>query len=171
MAQPDYVPVSPTDRVRESEQLPPPKRWKADRPGELTGMRPPEGDAFGNPGPDQGYALKLARQFDGKLSLEPGEHHEDAVAGCLGVALKRASLFGRGPVVYDLELAFRLFGFLGTAPRELVAWRKTRFQAASHHYWDQREIADSVPESTLRLTPALVAEQLADWRTLIEVGE
>ena len=28
--------------------------------------------------------------------------HDDAIAGCLGVALKRASLFGRAPVIHDL---------------------------------------------------------------------
>ncbi|HVM09394.1 MAG TPA: hypothetical protein VM345_13085 [Acidimicrobiales bacterium] len=172
MAQPDYVPVNPGDRVRESEALPPPKRWTATRPGELRGLRPPEGDAFGHPGPDQGYALKLARQLKDRLELDAGEHAEDAIAGCLGVALKRASIFGRAPVIYDLELAFTLFGFLGEAPRELVTWRRELFDAASHHYWDQREIVDLVPEETLRLTPAEVASRVpADWRSLIDASD
>ena len=39
--------------------------------------------------------------------------------GCLNIALKRASMFGRAPVIYDLEFAYSLFGFLGGAPAEL----------------------------------------------------
>ena len=171
MAQPDYVPVNPGDRVRETEPMPPPKRWVTDRPGELVGLRPPEGDSFGRPGPDQGYALKLARQFDGKLKLEPGEHAEDAIAGCLGVALKRASIFGRAPVIYDLEVAFTLFGFLGDAPRDLVLWRRGLFEASSHHYWEQRDIADLVPDDTLRLPPSQIQQRMGEWRTLIDASD
>lgn len=172
MAQPDYVPVNPRDRVREAEPMPPPKRWTTDRPGELTGLRPPEGDSFGRPGPDQGYALKLARQFDGKLKLEPGEHADDAVAGCVGVALKRASILGRAPVIYDLEIAFTLFGFLGDPPRELVLWRRGIFKAASHHYWEQRDIVDRVADDTLRLPPSQIKERIGpDWRSLLAVSD
>lgn len=170
MAQPDYVPVTPADKVRQAEKLPPAKRWAVDRPGEIPGLRPPDGDRFGTPGPDQGYALTLADRFRDRLKVEQGEHVEDAVAGCLGVALRRASLFGRAPVIHDLDLAFRLWGFLGDAPRELVQLRRKLFEAASHHYWDQRDITDAVPEETLRLTPAAVAERLAsDWKELISV--
>ena len=167
MAQPDFVPVSPGDRVRSVERMPVPDSWKPDRPGELAGMRPPEGTQFGTTGPDQGYALKLARRFEDRLQLAEGEHTEDAVAGCLGVALKRASLFGRSPVIYDLELAFSLFGFLGEAPADLVEFRREFFVAASHHYWDQRDIVDLVPDETLRMAPAQVRAQLGDWRSLL----
>ena len=144
-----------------------PDGWRADRPAETWREGPPPGDGFGNAGPDQGYALKLARRFEDRLRLTAEEHAEDAVAGCLGVALKRAALFGRAPVIYDLELAFTLFGFLADAPSELVEFRKPLFQAAAHHYRDQRAIADLVPESTLRLTPIDVAQRLTDWRSLL----
>lgn len=167
MAQPDFVPVAPGDRVRAVERLPVPDSWKPDRPGELVGNRPPEGTQLGTTGPDQGYALKLARRFEDRLELADGEHGEDVVAGCLGVALRRASLFGRSPVIYDLELAFTLFGYLGGGPAELVEFRRPFFDAASHHYWDQRDIADLVPEETLRLAPAQVRERLGDWRSLL----
>ena len=169
MPQPDYVPISSADRLRPVERLPVPEGWKADRPAETWREGPPKGDGFGNAGPDQGYGLKLARQFEGRLRLTPGEHAEAAVSGCLGVGLKRASLFGRGPVIYDIELAFTLFGFLSEAPHELVEFRKPLFQAAGHDYWDQRVIADLVPESTLRLTPADVAQRLNDWRSLLSL--
>lgn len=170
MAQPDYVPLSTTDKVRAPERLPVPEGWRPDRPAELKGNTHPTGDRLGVPGPDQGYALKLARQFAGRLELGTGEHEHDAVAGCVAVAMKRAALFGRAPVVYDLDLAFTLWGYLGGAPADLVAFRTPLFQAASHGYWDQRGLVDRVPEETLRLSPAQVRERLASWRELVKAG-
>lgn len=167
MAQPDFVPVSPGDRVRKTDDLPSPDSWRATRPGELEGLRPPTGRSFGNPGPDQGFALKLAKRFADRLELQPGEHAEDAVTGCLGVALRRASRFGRAPVIYDLELAFTLFGFLGGAPDDLLEFRRPFFDAVAHDYWDQRDVADLVAEETLAMTPAEVRARLADWRSLL----
>ena len=38
-----------------------------------------------------------------------------------------------------------IFGFLGQRPAELVAWRAPLFQAAGHHYEQQRRIVDSRP--------------------------
>ncbi|MGH9165228.1 MAG: hypothetical protein ACRDZW_06945 [Acidimicrobiales bacterium] len=169
MAQPEYVPLNPADRVRPSDVLPPHGGWRQDRPAEITGVGVHTGRRRGTPGPDQGFGLTLAGRFHDRLELTPGEHAEDAVAGCLVVGLCRASLFGRGPVIYDLELAFILWGFLGGAPPELVEYRRPLFQSAAHHYWDQRVIADKVPESTLRSTPAAVRAKLGDWRSLLLV--
>ena len=167
MAQPDFVPMTLGDRVRTADVLPIPDRWEATRPGELDGLRPPEGRSFGNTGHDQGFALKLAKRFADRLELAPGEHAEDVISGCVGVALRRAARFGRAPVIYDLELAFTLFGYLGGAPAELVEFRRSFFDAASHDYWDQRDIADLVDEDTLALSPAEVRSRLADWRSLL----
>ncbi|HZT66077.1 MAG TPA: hypothetical protein VFA11_09850 [Acidimicrobiales bacterium] len=165
--QPEYVPVRAVDEVRPVERLPAPKGWKPDRPGDLRSPDRPTGPGLGTPGPDQGYALRLARQFHGKLRLGDAEHEEDAIAGCLGVALRRASLFDRAPVIHDLELAFSVWGFLGDTPSDLVEFRQPLFQGAAHHYWDKRVIADAVSEETLRLTPAQARERLADWRSLL----
>ena len=171
MAQPDFVPMTLGDRVRTADVLPIPDRWEATRPGELEGLRPPAGRSFGNTRPDQGFALKLAKRFHDRLELAPGEHAEDALSGCVGVALRRAAKFGRAPVIYDLELAFTLFGFLGGAPAELVDFRRPYFDAASHDYWDQRDIADLVAEDTLALSPAEVRSRLADWRSMLVAVE
>lgn len=170
MAQPEYVPLDADDRVRPSERLPAPDRWLADRPAEIDGASgAPRGKRLGTTGPDQGYGLKLARSFvaSGKLKMAEGEHAEDAVAGCLGVALRRAAMYGRAPVIFDFELAYALFGFLDDAPSDLVSFRKPLFQSSSHHYWDQRGIVDLVPESTLRMQPADVRSRLTDWRSLL----
>lgn len=169
MAQPEYVPVTDRDRVRVSERLPTPPRWAYDRPGEVRqdGAQP-RGDRFGVAGPDQGYALRLAEQMSPELEVQPGEHREDAVVGCVAVATKRAAVFGRAPVKADLDLAFTLWGFLGGAPDELLALRRRLFEGVAHHYNDRRAVADRVPEATLRLTPADVRARLAgEWRTLL----
>jgi hypothetical protein len=167
MAQPDYVPIDADDRVRPVERLPVPDSWRQDRPAEILGNEVPRGKRFGSPGPDQGYALKLAHLFDGKVRCTSLEHHKDVEAGCLGVALKRASIFGRAPVIYDLELAFGLWGYLDDAPEDLVAFRKPLFIGAAHDYWDQRVIVDRVPESTLRLAPGDVRSRVSEWRSLL----
>jgi hypothetical protein len=166
MTQPGYVPISADERVRETERMPAARPWYAERPAELHGP-PPRGGTFGTPGPDAGYGMKLARQFVDKLQLQPGEHASDAVAGCFAVGTARSGLFGRAPVVYDMELAYALWGFLGGAPGELLAYRAPLFRGAAHHYENQREIVARVPDSTLSLTPAEVRARLGEWRTLL----
>ncbi len=168
MAAPDNVPVPLAERPRGSLALPPPRRWQADRPADLDRGQP-RGPRLGSPGPDQGYALKLAIRFADRVQTEAGEHADDALAGCTAVALRRASLFGRAPVIHDLELALQLWGFLGGAPADLVEFRRPRFAGAAHHYWDQRDVTDLVPEATLRMTPAQVKAGIAGWHTLLAV--
>ena len=168
MAAPDYVPRPKAQKARTYES--PPWRdesWYADRPADLPAGQP-LGPRMGYPGPDQGYLLKLARRFEGTLALTEGEHEADAMAGCTAVGLKRASLFSRAPVIYDLTVAFTVWGFLTEAPPELVTLRKPLFEeaAALHHYSELRRIVDLVPVAVLRLTPDQVTQQAqADWRS------
>jgi hypothetical protein len=173
MAAPEYVPQPAIQHVRAYSS--PPRRpgsWRAVRPGDLPG-RQPLGEQLGSPGPDQGYVYLLARRFEDRLQLNEGEHDDDVVAGCVGVALKRASLFGRAPVLPDLTVAFTIWGYLEEPPAELVELRRPLFEevANPHHYREQRHIADVVPESALRMTPQQVAEaHEKDWRSLLDLG-
>jgi hypothetical protein len=167
VAAPQYVPSTIAEQPRRGLDLPPAGRWVSDRPGDL-GSSPPVGDQLGRPGPDQGYALRLARHFADKLVVAPPERSEDAVAGCVAVAMARSSLFGRAPIVHDLDIAFRIWGFLGDAPDELVQFRQPLFEAVDHRYSAQRTIVDQVPETTLRLSHGQVASRFpADWRALL----
>ena len=168
MAAPDYVPNTQNERPRAPLGTPGHGGWTATRPGDLT-ARQPSGPYFGNQGPDQGYGLVLAERFSDRLLLTEGEDEHDVMAGALGVGLARASLFGRAPVIYDLELAYGAFGYLDPPPADLVEFRKPLFAGASHHYWDQRAIVAVVPEATLRLTPAAVRQRLGEWRSLLIV--
>ena len=146
-----------------------PQVWTQSRPSELRGTGQPSGARLGSQGPDQGYALKLARGFIDRLELAAGESPDDAVAGCTAVATRRAAGFGRAPVVHDLTVGFTLWGFLGGGPPDLVAARGPLFRSAAHHYEAQRTIADCVRPDTLRLTPDVVAARLGEWRELIEL--
>lgn len=168
MSAPSFVPGNPT--AKKAYRSPSRTRgtWSADRPGDVIGTAQPAGPALGNQGPDQGYVLKLAERFRGDLQLKPGEHASDALTGCCAVALRRASLYGRAPVSGDLEIALRIFGYLDDAPADLVTLRREKFAEVHHetiHYFAAREIADMVPESTLRMSPAEVASaHAADWK-------
>ncbi|HZU79249.1 MAG TPA: hypothetical protein VE991_04985 [Acidimicrobiales bacterium] len=172
MTQPSYVPIVEADQVRPAHRLQTPDGWRADRVGDLRAPEQPKGPDLGIPGPDQGYALLLAhRLFEERLTLSPGVTADDALVGCAAVASARSALFGRAPVARDVEMALVLFGFLGDAPADLVAWRTPLFQAAAHHYEVQREIVETVPEPTLRLTPEQVHAQLAQWHGLLHAGD
>ena len=93
-----------------------PTPGRADRPGELDGPQP-EGTRLGFQGPDQGYALKLAdERIRPRLQLSRGEHADDAISGCVGIAMRRASLYGRAPVIHDLTIAFTIWGYLDPSP-------------------------------------------------------
>ena len=170
MSAPQYVPRAKAETVR-SYSSPPrrPQSWKSDRPADFQHHGQPVGPQLGHPGPDQGFAFKLARRFEGELSLSEGEHEADAVAGCVLVAMRRAASFGRAPVIHDLRLAFTLYGFLGEVPEGLVEFRRPIFEevASPHYYSEQRYLVDLVDSETLRLTPDEVAARVAgDWRSL-----
>jgi hypothetical protein len=147
-----------------------PDAWSPVRPGVVEGLQP-VGRRMGAQGPDQGYALTLAARLAPRVRLQGQERLDDAVRGCLGIALRRASLFSRAPVVHDLTIAFTIWGFFDEAPPDdLIGRRPQLFEGVGnvdHHYAEGRRIADLVPESTLRMTPDQVAAAYpARWREL-----
>lgn len=170
MATPRYAPVSPVEPVRyyESPEFVPDNRHLA-RPGEIEG-RQPAGERLGYQGPDQGYVITLANRARSRVKATSAESLDDILRGCALIALRRASLFGRAPVVHDLTLALTLWGFLSDSPPpDLVTVRKELFIGVGnvHHYKEGRAIADMVPESTLRMTPEQVSARfMSEWRVL-----
>jgi hypothetical protein len=172
MAAPKFSPVTPLDRARGYESPDHvPDAWTADRPAEVRG-RQPVGARLGYQGPDQGYAITLAERIRPEVLVQEAESVDDAVAGCTAVALRRASLYGRAPVVHDLRIAFTIRGIFDAAPPdELVAIRRPAFEGVAdslHHYEERRALVDSVPESALRLTPDQVrAAYPGSWRALL----
>ncbi|HNI34235.1 MAG TPA: hypothetical protein PLV93_02485 [Microthrixaceae bacterium] len=159
MAAPEFVPSSPT--ARRSYQSPDrrPGSWLADRPGELEG-RQPEGARLGSPGPDQGYVVHLTDTLKGKVQLGAHEHEADVLAVVGAVALKRAALFGRAPVIHDVQAAVAVLGFGRPAPTgEEGERRRLRLEEAHHpHFYDKlRDVVDEIgPEFLHRPLDAIV---------------
>lgn len=170
MAAPEYVPVDTTLKPRAYTS--PPRLtepWCADRPGEVVHTGQPAGPMLGNQGPDIGYALRLAETVRDRLVLAEGEHADDVLAGVTEVAMKRAAMFGRAPVIHDLTYALTIFGFLGEADDDLVAFRRPLFAevAHTHHYAGRRRIADMVDADVLRRP--LDRIRSAGWRRTLGV--
>jgi len=170
MAAPEYVPVPVNERARVPWESPDhvPPAWTLDRPAEVGQGRQPTGPRLGSPGPDIGYALTLAALIRSEVVAGPEDHVDDAVAGCTAIAMRRAALFGRAPVMHDLRLAFGIWGWFDAAPSEdLRTVRRQTFEAASHDYEIRRAVVDRVPEETLRLSMAdATAAYPGRWREL-----
>jgi hypothetical protein len=174
MAVDPYVSATRDARPRRKTPMPPAKPWRATRPGETVGHVHPQGGAFGYQGPDQGYALHLARPFEHDVDLAPGERWEDVEYGILGVASRRANLFGRAPIKDDVEVALLAWGFLPDAAARhlvetLVRARRPLFADVVHDHGDQRRIAEAVPEDALRLTPAEARARIAAGESLVSL--
>ncbi|HKH87785.1 MAG TPA: hypothetical protein VKA05_03140 [Acidimicrobiales bacterium] len=175
MTQPKFAPTLESGEVRDILKLPVPEPWTTHRPADY---RPAphrsERPNGGIPGPDQGYALYLAERLHDRLRLTGNERADDVLVGAVMIGLRRASLFGRAPVTADVELALELFGYLDEALPDQIEAREQHFSGAAHDYWQQRDIADGVPESTLRLTLPEVRRRLAAdpqaWRALAGVS-
>ena len=174
MGAPRHVPVSPitVSRAYQSPEVVP-NGWSTGRPGELDSEQP-SGGPMGFQGPDQGYALRLCRIFREQICVNEQEDIADVERGCVQIALKRASLFGRAPVVHDLEIAYRIWGFLDEeADPELVEDRERRFEGVSeaHHYADARSLVATVRDEVLMMSPAEIEERhVADWASLLELS-
>jgi hypothetical protein len=134
-----------------------PRRWSPRRPGELDSpVEVPWGGMFGTPGPDAGYAHRLAQ--DRPLALAPGENRHDAEAAVATLMAARASHFGRGPTGEDAEVAELLLGLDDDGAPESAALRR-RFVGLDHH-----------PEAArLAETPGAIRERLLAGERLIEV--
>lgn len=163
MTQPKFAPILPDDEVRDLYKLPVPVEWRPHRPADF---RPAPGAArrlgLGIAGPDQGYALLLAEHIAPRVVLADGEHLGDVLRGAAVIALRRSAMYGRAPVTADLELALNVFGYLGGATEEMVEVRKGVFLGVAHDYWREREVADLLPEATLRMKPDEVADRIAE---------
>ena len=125
-----------------------------------------------SPGPDQGYALRLVKDFKGKIFLFEGEHWEDASEVAVLTALKRASLFGRAPCNHDLEAGFCIWGYLDSSPQEeLLEIRKEKFGhiGSAHNYLMRRYVSDAVSAAGLKRPLVLIQDDYeSNWGTLVD---
>ena len=171
MAAPEYVPRAAVRGARVYESPPwEHEPWLGHGKADLTKGQP-RGTGYGNHGPDQGYALIIAERFRDQLALRPGEDVEDALQGGVLIGLKRASLYGRAPVIHDIAIALTIWGLLDSnAPDELVARRRQLFEGVREvrHHTELQHLVDQVPEDTLRKTrQEIEAAYPAQWQALL----
>lgn len=171
MTQPSFVPQNPANSVRQGDALPPARASNDDRPGEVTSEEWPTGSQMGEQGPDQGYALRLARLFVDRIELPEGEHDEDVIAVLSAVALKRAARAGRGPIMNDIAIAFAAWGLQPKGPEDLAALRRKVFAGASHDYTKVRTIVDITDERALKLNVPELVERSSHWREYIHLAD
>jgi len=102
MTQPTFVPISEADQVRPApicmspEPGPPAARPNCGRHGVARAQR-------GTPGPDAA-SPPAGHRFAHDLILTEGRP-STMCCGCALIAARRAALFGRGPSIYDVQLA------------------------------------------------------------------
>lgn len=166
MGQEPNIDIEFEDRPRKELQPAPPARWKADRPGDLTSPEQvPWGGPFGTPGPDTGYALKLAAAA--KLELASGENRGDVEKAMVLLMGARASHFGRAPTNEDLQFVILLLGLAGpeqvpaAANAELTNDRRYWAPRAANSTAVARKLVAKVPLTTLEAGLEDVRHQLA----------
>jgi hypothetical protein len=162
MTQPTFVPITDADQVRPARHLHVPAAWVTDRPAELHTPTAHKGPSVGTPGPDAGFALRLAHRYEDELRLGEGETGHDSLVGCALIAARRAALVGRAPCIYDVQVALALWGFLIDAPEALREARRQAFSSVSHDYVAQRALVDAMSDDLLRLTPAEAHARVGD---------
>ncbi len=144
MGQQPNIRIGIEDLPRPTAKPGPARRWSPDRPGEITSpAAAPWGGAFGTPGPDAGFALKLVA--DRELPLLDGETRGDVEAAVATLMVARASHFGRAPVGTDAAVAEALLGFGTPEPSWRLAW--TRGLAHDHHA--RRDLVSAVVPGAL----------------------
>jgi hypothetical protein len=165
-----FVSPDPADRPRQQQNLPPgvalppAGRWRPDRPGDL-GPAQPEGRLLGVPGPNVGYAYTLAQRAKDRLRIGPHEREEDVVSVIAEIAGKRAALFGRAPIIGDIDAAVTILGYDGSAGDDFAELRSHLVREAEHDYSRRRSVVDAVPDRLLRLNPSDLGEHVEEWRS------
>lgn len=138
MGQQPNIPISVADLPRATAKPAAARRWRPDRPGDLVSPdQVPWGGAFGTPGPDTGYALRLLR----RRAIEiPRGLRDDVEAALMAVVSARSSALGRAPVAPDIDLAIGLLGL--PAGAEVLA-------GIAHDHARLRRLVEEIPRDVL----------------------
>ena len=144
-------------KPRTTFEPPPARRWRPDiKPGIPTSPEEvPEGGRFGRYTPDGGYALRLVN------SIELPDDDPDLRSVLAALTMARAGIWGRAPIMEDVEVALALCGYGYDAPAEVVERRERWIRATSH---DQRPGQTAVAEAgrdLISLKPEEVRDALA----------
>ncbi len=163
--EPNYE-IAPADRPRPTPEPAPARRWRPNRPGDLHApSQVPWGGAFGTPGPDTGYALKLASEA--VIEIEAGESRENVESLLVLIMSARASLFGKAPSFNDLRFGLLLLGAHPAdqgppaAPARLAEHRQHWAPRVANDRAAARRLASLLSPPLLRLSVAELQDRLA----------
>ncbi len=171
MATDPFVAPRLGDLPRERQNLspgvdyPPASAWEANRAGDLpTGQ--PDGPLYGKPGPNVGFATKLAHGRSDRMHLRDHEALEDALPVVSELGMRRAASFGRAPTVHDIDWAIRLMGYDRPVGDDFD-WRLPAVEGAHEEWPRRREIVNVVPDELLRLAPDQLGEGVEEFRAAV----
>jgi hypothetical protein len=151
------IPLSSEDLPLPGAAPAPPRRWRAGRPGDLgSPAEVPWGGAFGTPGPDAGYALRLLAGRP--LALAAGERRADAERALAAVMVARASRLGRAPTAIDAEAAELLLGYGEARGDQAAAGRRALVRRGAAVLG---ELLESISPEVLVAEPGELRESLA----------
>lgn len=140
----------------------PARRWSAGRPGDLAAPEQvPWGGAFGTPGPDTGYALRLLA--DRAPAAAGGEGRAEVVRLVAALMAARASLLGRAPVIGDAEVAEMI---LGLRAEEAAATESLR-RFSGHGAEGLRHLLEAIDPASLAAPVDEVRRRWASGERLI----
>ena len=150
----------------------PERRWAPTRPGEISAPSDvPSGGSFGRPGPDTGWAAKLASN----TSYDRGDRPDVLAALLTALVGARAAAAGRGPVPQDVEVALSLVGLrqqdMDSGALAVLADQRERWlDAVAHEPWPGMTALSDIDDSLLAETPAQVRSLLNDSPSLGSQG-
>lgn len=170
MGQQPNIELDGSDLPQATTERAPERRWSPSRPGEITSPADmPDTAAFGRPGPDTGWALRLL----GRTPYDRAAIHPHGEAVLVALMSARAAHFGRAPTPDDVTVALTLFGLrtdgLGAAAAEaLVRHRSAWLQAAAHEWSKGTAAVAAVPIDVLSETPIHLRTRLNDNPSLLD---
>lgn len=170
----DFVPTRRIDAPRHEQNMPEgvdnpvPESWVADRPGDEDSKLNGAGELFGNAGPNIGYAYTLVGRIYDSLILSSNEHRHDVEPLVAEIAMRRASHFGRAPIMKDVDCAVHLLGLGAELDNEETKQRVLLIHDCGHNEHKRRTIVNSIPDELLFGDKAPSTDKVSAWRTSIQ---
>lgn len=157
MGQQPNISADEGERPRTTLQPPPARRWRPDiKPGIPTSPgQVPEGGRFGRYTPDGGYGLRLVN------SIELPDDDSDLRAVLAALTMARAGIWGRAPIMEDVEVALALCGYGFDAPAEVIERRGRWIEATSHDVRPGQTAVAEVGRHLISLKPEEVRRALS----------
>jgi hypothetical protein len=155
VAQQPNIELDPADLPRRGLDPSPARRWSGkDKPGVITSPgQMPSGGAFGTPGPDTGYALRIIHH----IAPQQDPRTEQVLAALMSA---RSASFGRAPVREDLDVAKLLCGMGEGLPLQLSARARKWINAVPHEKSKGRTAVAAVTVEQLKMKPNELRQDL-----------